>query len=368
MKKENTTKYVPITPIPPGETLLEILDEKGMTQQEFATRLGRPLKTVNGIVKGKVAITPETALQFEQVLGIPAHFWNNRESQYQELKLRIEAGANNIALIPEAKVYPYVEMMEWGWLPETSDMGERVANLLRYFGVTNFNNIVEETKLQGAFRISAKSEYSMPAIVSWVRKGSIDAERISTESFDAKKLKEIIPTLRKLTHIEDPQELLLRLQSELSACGVAFTVTPSLKKAPISGVTRWISPDKALIQMSLRWHWADIFWFSFFHEIGHILLDNKKDFNVDLVKRGVDGDKEQEKDVFAANTLIPPEEYKKLLQKVTNRSTNVYNLVKSFAEHVDIHPGIVIGRLQHSGVIPRSMNGLRIRFQWAQKG
>jgi hypothetical protein len=147
---------------------------------------------------------------------------------------------------------------------------------------------------------------------------------------------------------------------------VAFTVTQSLTNAPISGATRWISPDKVLIQMSLRWHWVDIFWFSFFHELGHILLDNKKEFNIDLVNNKIDGDREKEKDLFAANLLIPPEEYQKLLSRIKARGNllGISEMIKSFATHVDIHPGIVVGRLQHEGILPRNMNTMRIRFLW----
>ncbi len=366
MEKKDTIQYVPTEPIAPGDTLLEVLEERGMTQQEFATRLGRPLKTVNGIVKGKNAITPETALQFEQVLGIPARFWNNLESQYQELKLRIESEKQNKALIPESKNYPYLEMSKWGWIPVTRDSSKRVDNLLRYFGVTNFENIVEEIKLQGAFRISDKHRYSMPAIVSWVRKGTIDAESIQTESFDERKLKELIPILRKMTHVDDPNTLLQQLREEFAKCGIAFVVTQSLTNAPISGLTRWISPDKALIQMSLRWAWTDIFWFTLFHEVGHVLLDNKKDFNIDLISRKIDGDRESEKDKFAADTLIPQQEYEKLVAKIHSNGNlaGIYDLVRSFAKYVDIHPGIVVGRLQHDKLMPPNMNGLRIRFMW----
>lgn len=85
-------QYRPDEVSPPGETLLEVLEERGITQAELAERTGRPRKTSNEIVKGKTAITPETALQLELVLGVPASFWNARETQYREfLAMRDEA-------------------------------------------------------------------------------------------------------------------------------------------------------------------------------------------------------------------------------------------------------------------------------------
>ncbi len=85
------SQFRPDYVVPPGETLLEALEERGMTQAELAERTGRPKKTINGIVQGKVAITPETALQFERVLSIPAGFWSNLQRQYEETVARLHA-------------------------------------------------------------------------------------------------------------------------------------------------------------------------------------------------------------------------------------------------------------------------------------
>ena len=70
-------------PIPPGEVLAEELEARGMTQRELAARLGRPAQAVNEIIKGKKAITAETALELEKALGIGAHFWANLEADYR---------------------------------------------------------------------------------------------------------------------------------------------------------------------------------------------------------------------------------------------------------------------------------------------
>jgi len=82
-------QYVPDYVSPPGETLLEVIEDKEMSQVELAKRMGRPQKTINEIIQGKAALTPETALQLERVLNIPASFWNNRERQYREFIARM---------------------------------------------------------------------------------------------------------------------------------------------------------------------------------------------------------------------------------------------------------------------------------------
>ena len=77
-------QYCPDEVSPPGETLLEVLEERGITPAELAERTGQPREIINSIIKGRAAITPETALQFERVLGSPASFWNARETKYRE--------------------------------------------------------------------------------------------------------------------------------------------------------------------------------------------------------------------------------------------------------------------------------------------
>lgn len=77
-------EYMPDWISPPGETLQELLEEKGITQAELAQRMGKPKKTINEIVKGKAEITQDTSLQLERVLGVPSSFWNNRERAYRE--------------------------------------------------------------------------------------------------------------------------------------------------------------------------------------------------------------------------------------------------------------------------------------------
>lgn len=368
MNNKNTTKYQSTVLVPPGETVLEVLESKGITQAELAKRIDRPLKTINGIIKGKVSITPETSLQLENALDIPASFWNNLESQFQELKLRIESQRQYEDLIPQSKIYPYLEMVKNGWIENTKNLSKRVEYLLKFFGVTNFDNIVEEAKLQSAFRIYKTHKHDIPAITSWLRKGSIDGSSIITDPFDSKKVKELVPKLRELTLIQNPNELMPKLEEEFKKCGISFVLTKSLRNAPICGATRWIGPEKALIQMSIRLSWSDIFWFSLFHELGHIIQDNKKDFNVDLVKKNVDDASELEKDEFAKESLIPKEKYEILLAKIKehNAQNNPYSLVEAFSKNITIHPGIVIGRLQHDKIIGNNMNRLRVRYSWVK--
>lgn len=84
----DTAKSNPTWVVSPGEILSEALEERGMTQTELGRRMARPLKTISEIATGRAAITPETAIQLERVLGISAAMWLGLESRYREARAR----------------------------------------------------------------------------------------------------------------------------------------------------------------------------------------------------------------------------------------------------------------------------------------
>ncbi len=360
---EKTFPYIPTTPIPPGETILELLEERGIKQTELAERMGRPPKVINEIIKGKSAITADTAIQLEQVLGVPAKFWNNLEANFREILARSKAEDQYKDEVKIAAQYPYEEMAQWNWVPKTKDRLEKTKHLLNYFGVTSLHHTIESKKAEAVlYRISKKKNYSVPAVTAWLRKGAIDAQSIETKPFDSKKLKELASDIRSMT-TEKPDSFHPRLVEKLADAGIAFTVTPNLKNAPVNGASRWLSPSKALIQLSIRHRYNDIFWFSLFHELAHVLHHSKKEINIDMSNLAREDEDERLADEFAANTLIPEKEYVEFV----GRKSFDYSAVRSFAKTIGVHPGIVVGRLQHDNhIAPSNLNGLRDKFIWKQ--
>ncbi len=372
MNDKNTEKkliFKPVIAIAPGETLLEVIRSLDITQAELARRMGRPLKLINEIIKGKTSITPETAVQLEQVLGKPAAFWNNLESMYQDLKIRQEQGNKFKEMIDEAKKFPYAEMAKHDWVPEARDAVKRVECLLQFFSVTSFENIIEKAALQGAYSISTKHKHSMPAIYAWLRQGVRETENISVNDFDKDKLINSLPLIKALSK-SGPDIFAPELEKIFNECGIAFVVVPELTNAPIFGSTRWLAPNKALIQMSIRLKWADYFWFHLFHEIGHILFDNKKEFNVDFKENNPRKESEDRASEFAMDTLISKNHYQEIktkVEKLKSQGSSFSGEIKSFATQLNIHPGIIVGRLQHEKVLPYTFNQLRMRLEWVKK-
>ncbi|MBI4590534.1 MAG: HigA family addiction module antidote protein [Candidatus Rokubacteria bacterium] len=347
-------------PIPPGELLAETLDAMNLSQAELARRMGRPVQAINEIVRGSKEITPETAIQLERVLGVPAHVWLGLEAEYRHTKARLDDRKRLAAEadLPAAKLYrPLVRL---GWLPKTRDKIEQIARLLDFFGVGSLRNIPEAEA--AAYRLSRTKTAQPEALAAWLRKGELEAEKIATAPFNEDRLRNFLPELRQLT-MKAPRIFESHVKKALSDCGVALVLLPHLPKTHAHGATRWSSPEKALVQLSLRGKWADIFWFSLFHELGHVLLHGRKQVYIEWS----DGDQDEpevQADRFARDQLIAPDVYQAFLDKRGFSAT----AVAAFARNQGIHPGIVVGRLQHEGHVPYSqLNHLRTRFEWIKK-
>ena len=363
MVEARSNEYQPDRVSPPGETLRDLLEETGLSQAELATRMGRPKKTVNEIVNAKAAITTETALQLEMVLGIPADFWNSREQHYREYLARVEQSRALAAQYEWARQFPLTQMAAHGMVPKVKDKGEQVRLLLQFLGVNAPDQWTElYTHYAVSFRRSSAFEADRNALGAWLRAGLIRSGRIHTIEYDRGRFLAALDEARGLTR-EDPEVFQPAVQELCALAGVAIVFVPQLPKSRVSGATRWITPKKALIQLSFRYKTNDHLWFTFFHEAAHILLHGKRSIFLDTSRH--EGDEEEQANRWAADFLIPPAEYESI------RDTDVFgrSSIREFAARVGIAPGIVVGRLQHDGLLPRThCNDLKVRLEWVQEG
>lgn len=355
-------QYTPDYVSPPGETLEEILDERDMSQAELAERMGRPRKTISEIINGKAAITPETALQLERVLGIPAIFWNNRERHYREALARKEEQERLSKQVEWLNQIPVKDMVKKRWIQLYQDKVEQLREVLNFFGVASPDQL--QIVLSGTnvyFRKSPKSQSDKSAVAAWLRRGEIEADEIKCTPYNASKFKETLQQVRTLT-VEPPEIFQPEIVRLCAIAGVAVVFVPELPKTQVCGATRWLKPDRALIQLSLRYKTDDHLWFAFFHESGHILKHRKRELFLEFKEN--QGDKEEkEADTFAADLLMPPVQLKRFLASGKQRSKDG---ICQFALEIGIAPGIVVGRLQHDGVLPRNhCNELKCKLRWA---
>jgi addiction module HigA family antidote len=360
MADNASLRYAPQDRTPPGDTLAETLDALGMTQIELADRVGLSRKTINQIIQGVAPITAETAVKLETALGTAAAFWLNLDANYQEFLARKAQQEQFMTEVAWLKRIPYKELVEKRWIPACDDLAGTVRVALSFFGVASPDRWEAcWTKFTVRFRKSKLACDELGIVSSWLRKGELDAQKVQTQPFDAEKFKAALKKIRALTKANS-DVFQPKMQALCAEAGVALVFTPELKKLRVSGATYWLTKDKALIQLSLLYKSDDHFWFTFFHEARHVLQEIKNGVFVEGLK---DGD-ESEKDAndFAADFLVPKDQYTAFVHSGDFREHNV----SSFARHLDITPGIIVGRLQHDKVIKFDrLNFLKRKFVWA---
>jgi addiction module HigA family antidote len=365
MSNKADSIFQPDYAVPPGETLKETLETIGMTQAELAERVGRPLKTINEIIKGKAAITSETALQLERVLGIPASFWNNLESNYQERLARLKEEAYLRNQKEWFEKFPWSAMVKMGWVSREDDLVKKLRALLNFFGVAG----VEEWQAiwdipRASYRNSIAFQSNPAAVAAWLRKGELIGQKIECQPYDSNMFLSALQKIRALT-MERPEVFEPGMKKMCAEVGVALVFVPELPGTRLYGATRWLKPAKALIQLSLRGKSDDLLWFTFFHEAGHILRHGKKEVYIEAEKKGyTESDrilKEREADLFAQDMLIP----KAAFQIFLRENNFTYDGIRKFAGQVGIAPGIIVGRLQHEKIISFSQgNPLKKHFRF----
>lgn len=342
----------------PGVTLAEKLEEMKMSIKEFSVRTGKPEKTVIAVLNGESSITSEMAVVFENVLKIPAHFWMTKQLHFDEFKAREKRNELLRDCFSWMRKFPVNEMIKKGWLPEAKTTESKTAALLNFFAVSSqaaWENYYLNQELKIAFRISLSHSKEPFAISAWLRKGEIEAEKLPSFEFSSGKLKSTLPELKKLM-TNDPDDFFEKLKELLLFAGVKLVCTPCLPKAPINGATRWLAGDTPLIQISGRYKRNDVFWFTIFHEIGHILLHGKKDIfleNADFQ----DQQKEEEADNFAIKWTLTKEQESEIL----NDKPISKNKILAYAEKFGTHPSLVVGRLQKLNIITHDQFSSLIR-------
>ena len=324
---------------PPGATIKEQLVIRGLNQKEFALRIGMSEKHISKLINGEVQLTPDVAVRLEMVLGIPAVYWNRLEATYREKIIKANA-ENEIEVDKEiAKKIPYNEMAKNGWIAETKNETEKVINLRKFFEVVDLGIIDNWQLSKIACRRLAKTEKGDFALLAWAQKAKIEARNIQTASINLKTLKKKLPGIRNMTVME-PSDFCPKLVEMLSDCGIAIVFLPHIGGSFLHGAT-FCDGHKIVVGLTVRGKDADKFWFSLFHELGHILLGHINQPN------GTTSDDEKAADDFAENMLIPEKEFNKFVSKKDFSKTSIC----SFAHEQNILCGIVVGRLQKDGYI-----------------
>lgn len=355
--------------VPPGEYLEEVLDARGMTKDEVARRMSRPASKLSPIFSGAKAITPDTALQLEMVVGVPAHIWLGLESEYRLTLARQQDALAQQQATDEAglvKAYCYQQLAKLGVVAKKAKPVDKVRELRRFFGVASLAAIPSIRTYEAAFRQSAAptTRRSPEAVASWLRLVERRAERVETAAFDRARLRAELGRIRQVT-TSDPDEFVSELSTLLAGAGVAFVLLPHFPGTGVNGATFRTRRDKAVLAMTIRGAWADIFWFSLFHELGHLLLHDRREVIIETeTSAALRSPRESAADDFARDSLIAPKEYACFVEAGEYSAS----AIKSFAARIGVAPGIVVGRLHHDGRLKHAwQNDLRVRYRWTEE-
>jgi len=355
--------YAPDYTVTPGEVLAYELEQRNISRTELAKRTGLSEKHIIAILKGKgtIIITPETAIKFERALGMPVDYWLNLEAHYQETRARLAEEAQLEKDLGWLKRIPVSTMAKLGWLQKHKDPKQQLNEVLRFFGIASveqWDDIWPNVAV--AYRQHNKREIFSEAVSAWLRQGELEAASMVCQPFDKAAFRAALNDIRTLTAETNPAQFVPALQRRCAKAGVAVVFVPCLPKTGVSGATRWVNPDKAIIQLSLRYKTNDHLWFTFFHEAGHILLHGKKELFIES-QNGMNDEKETRANAFAEQELIP----KKAFNAFSTQSPFSKSAILQFAWELGIAPGIVVGQLQHKGLLPRThCNDLKVTYNW----
>jgi HTH-type transcriptional regulator/antitoxin HigA len=314
--------------------------------------MGLSEKHISQLINGHVELTKEVAMRLESVLGVPANFWNNLELIYREKLARVKAEQELEKDAELALKFPYPQMAKLGWVEPTRNAEEKALHLRSFFEVARLD-LLNELRVPGiAYRKKGANELSDYSLAAWAQQVRREARKYKTAPININKLEQAIPQIRGLTK-KKPQEFCRELKTIFSNCGVALVLLPHLKGTFLHGAS-FYDGNHIVMGLTIRGKYSDQFWFSLFHEMGHIIYGH-------IGKLDEIGEREKEEaDNFAKDVLIPPDKYNLFIEK----GCFTRDCILAFASNIDLAPGIVLGRLQKENYLPYDrFNNLKVKYK-----
>jgi len=349
---------------PPGDTILETIEHIKMSQAELADRLGKTASKVHDLITGKEPITYNTALQLEKVLGIDAQFWLKREINYRTKLARIEQEEALEDAKEWLKQQPIKELKKCGYIKTERVGAAMVSETLEFYGVVNtakWQSRYIDDIVNTAYRKSEAHQTALAGMAAWLRMGELEMQKMQLPEYDKEAFKKALHDIKQLV-AKQPHDFAQQLKQICAKTGVAVVYTPCLPKAPVCGATRWFRSNP-LIQLTDRHKTNDQFWFTFYHEAGHVLLHGKKEmFLEDFAGYKPDKEKEAEANSFASKHLLPEKAIDELPHNFTEEDLII------LAQKYNTHPAIVAGRVHHVGKAPYSFgSSLKVKVNLFDK-
>ena len=333
----NYIEYNDTVAFHPGYYLKEIVDESGLTQEDFAKRLGTTPKNLSILLKGDQNLSIDIASKLSRMLGTTIAYWLNLQQAYDEKVAEIESAEELKREREVFKLIDYRYFRDNFKLPDLPRQVDKQIKYVREFLRISSLTVLEEKNLAVNFRsysdnLSKSNTVNANVMVQIAVNQALKKE---TPKYNKKKFEKAVAFA--LTQTRNHTGFLSVIQKAFEEAGVVLVVLPNLKNSGVNGPSKKVD-GRVMLMVNDRRHYADTFWFTMFHEIGHIL-------NGDL-GLSFNGEQEDEADRYAQSTLIPQEEYEKFVSR--NRFFDESAIVE-FADSIDRDPGIVLGRLMMDG-------------------
>ena len=348
----------------PGETLLTLMERHELTSEALATKLGCSTAVVRGLLSGTVAIDGNLAAALSKHVGGTPKFWQVRQEKYQGALSRAAKAVPEKTAADWIKKFPRADMAKYGGIEQPRARDELIKAYLAYFGVNDpaeWEDRYADFLKVAAFRTSPTFKSKVGPLSTWLRQGEIEAAQLQCAHWNPKALRKRLEELRVFTKAKNPAYFLPRMRRICAEEGVAVVFVRAPSGCAASGATRFVSPKKAMVILSFRYLSDDHFWFTFFHEIGHLLL-HKENLTFIDGEESFSNKMEREANDFSERVLIPESWREELMDLEPTREAII-----RFAYSVGVSAGIVVGQLQHHKVIGQhQMNFLKRRFDWQQ--
>jgi HTH-type transcriptional regulator/antitoxin HigA len=353
------SRWHPSWSLPPGEVLVEALEERDMTQAELARRMARPLKTISEIATGKASITAETAIQLERAIGISAATWLGLESRYREAQARERDLADLEAQVGWLHNFPVRQLTTRGIIDRASPAPKQAAQLLAFFGVSNPAGWEQHWgQLAASYRMSERIPASRYSVAVWVRVAEREVGDSQLAAYQPARLRALVGELKPLTRALVVAGAIDRAKELLASAGVGLVLIEGITGAPASGAVRWIRGNPWIV-LTLRHRTEDQLWFSLFHEIGHLLEGGRRRDVLEEAEDELARPDEGPANSFARESLLP----QTVLETWLASTTLDRRSISEFAATQGVSPGIVVGRLQRDGRIDKgALNDLKQRL------
>ena len=342
-----TANRILVEVFPPGELLREEIEARGWLQADFAAVLGKDAKTVSDIISGKRSITPDMAILIGEALGTGAAVWLNLESEYQLHKAVAKRPREN-EVSRRAEIYekyPIREMVKRGWLTASEDVEKLQEELGQFISRPEFPYAARQTE----------DESKESLRIAWLYRAYNIARKLPASPYSEVKLARALNKLKSI--LQEPSEI-LQIPHILGEAGIRFLLLEQLPTSKIDGVCFWLDDGNPVVALSTRLDRIDNFWFTLIHELQHVKhrhgkVDAMLDEDITNDTPGLSIE-ERLADEGASEFLVPREEIENFIARVTPLFSATRIL--GFARRIGVHPGIVVGQLQHIGAIDFSQH------------